>query len=71
MYVYRYLYCRIGEEHIDAVTGISGSGPAYMYLILEAIAEEGVNIYMYQNLSLSKRSVIMCFHLLMLFFAIQ
>jgi len=33
---------RIGEEHIDAVTGISGSGPAYMYLILEAITEEGV-----------------------------
>eukprot|EP00088_Acartia_fossae_P038795 TRINITY_DN40261_c0_g1_i1.p1 TRINITY_DN40261_c0_g1~~TRINITY_DN40261_c0_g1_i1.p1 ORF type:complete len:253 (-),score=62.80 TRINITY_DN40261_c0_g1_i1:31-690(-) len=33
---------RVGEEHIDAVTGISGSGPAYMYLILEAITEEGV-----------------------------
>ena len=27
---------------IDAVTGVSGSGPAYMYLILEAMADEGV-----------------------------
>ena len=26
----------------DAVTGVSGSGPAYMYLILEAMADEGV-----------------------------
>lgn len=33
---------RVAEAQIDAVTGISGSGPAYMYLILEALTEEGV-----------------------------
>ena len=33
---------RVAEGQIDAVTGISGSGPAYMYLILEALTEEGV-----------------------------
>jgi len=35
--------CRqVEENQLDAVTGVSGSGPAYMYLILEAMADEGV-----------------------------
>lgn len=33
---------RVNEYQIDAVTGMSGSGPAYMYLVLEALMEEGV-----------------------------
>jgi len=33
---------RVQEHQMDAVTGVSGSGPAYMYLILEAMADEGV-----------------------------
>jgi len=33
----------VPESHIDAVTGISGSGPAYMYMIIEAMADAGVN----------------------------
>ena len=33
----------MSEAEIDSVTGISGSGPAYMYLILEALTEEGVS----------------------------
>ena len=37
-----FIFCRVSENQIDAVTGISGSGPAYMYLILEALTEEGV-----------------------------
>lgn len=43
-----HLFCSVGkcwrvnEYQIDAVTGMSGSGPAYMYLVLEALIEEGV-----------------------------
>lgn len=33
---------QVHESMIDAVTGISGSGPAYMYMIIEAMADAGV-----------------------------
>lgn len=34
----------VDEKHMDAVTGLSGSGPAYIYIIIEALAEAGVNV---------------------------
>jgi pyrroline-5-carboxylate reductase len=34
----------VDEKHMDAVTGLSGSGPAYLYIILEALAEAGVKV---------------------------
>ena len=34
----------VDEKHMDAVTGLSASGPAYIYIIIEALAEAGVKV---------------------------
>jgi len=34
----------IDEKYMDAVTALSASGPAYIYIVLEALAEGGVKV---------------------------
>jgi pyrroline-5-carboxylate reductase len=32
------------EKHMDAITALSASGPAYIYIIIESLAEAGVKV---------------------------
>ena len=41
----------VDEKHMDAVTGLSASGPAFMYIILESLAEGGVKMGLSRELA--------------------
>jgi pyrroline-5-carboxylate reductase len=34
----------VDEKHMDAITGLSASGPAYIYVVIESLAEAGVKV---------------------------
>ena len=41
----------VDEKHMDAITGLSASGPAYIYIIIEALAEAGVKVGLPRDLA--------------------
>ena len=43
----------IDEIHFNAITALSGSGPAYQFLIMEALADAGVRVGLPRQLALT------------------
>lgn len=42
----------LSENHMDAVTGLSGSGPGYVFVMLEALADAGVYLGLPRDIAL-------------------
>src|SRR5260370_17065989 len=43
----------VEEDQIDAVTGMAGSGPGFIYTVIEALAEGGKKVGLAPNVALT------------------
>lgn len=51
---------QLDEKLLAAVTGLSGSGPAYVYMIIEALADGGVRAGKRREYSRSRMMMRFC-----------
>ncbi|MDN5788940.1 pyrroline-5-carboxylate reductase dimerization domain-containing protein, partial [Pseudorhodobacter sp.] len=49
-----------GEHQIDAVTGLSGSGPAYVFHMIEAMAQAGESVGLAPDLAMRLARATVC-----------
>jgi len=44
-------YVKVDERHMDAVTGLSGCGPAYIYMVIESLTDGGIKVGLPRDLA--------------------